>query len=107
MADTSGMDQDQSEATAQRLLCEILGDRSEQLQRQGHLDVHSSLFPSIVYRLHPQNPIEVYDSQASCKLARLCVAHAGQLPPADRLLAKALWLKADEAAFLKIARRID
>jgi hypothetical protein len=96
-----------AEEAARQLLREVLAEQSAELDRLGYVDVSSGLFPGVVYRLRPRAPIEVYDGYGERKLARLCVIHSGGLPAADRLLASLLWLRADEASFLKIARRMD
>ena len=97
----------EAEQVAGRLLREILGERSAELDRQGYLDVHSYLFPDIFYRLRMRQPIEVYDTNGVPKPCRIGVVVGQHVPPSDEFLAKLLWLQTDEARLLATANRVE
>lgn len=97
----------EAEQVADRLLREILGERYAELDRQGYIDVHSYLFPDIVYRLRMRQPIEVYDTNGAPKPCRICVVVGQRVPPSDEFLAKLLWLQTDEARLLATANRVE
>lgn len=96
----------QAEATALRLLQDVLSTGASQLTQQGYLDVRSRVFADVVYRLRLGEPVEVYERGGDVPAGRLCVVVRASVPPADALLAKALWLRTNELEFLRIGQRL-
>ena len=96
---------DEANRRADRMLRDELGPQYGALIRQGYLDVPSTLFRNTAYRLRLRRPIEVFKNGRR-QPWRLCVVSIERIPPADELLMKYLWLRANEEYVLTTANRV-
>lgn len=102
-----GQDPDaEAEKIALQLLNDVLGVSSRQLAQCGYLEIRSNVFQGVVYRLRLRQPVEVREGAGLRPVGRLCVVVRAGVPAADELLAKALWLQADEVGLLKVGQRL-
>jgi hypothetical protein len=96
---------DEANRRADQMLRDELGPDYGTLMRQGYLDVPSTLFRNTAYRLRLRRPIEVFKNGRR-QPWRLCVVSIERVPPADELLMKYLWLRANEEYVLTTANRV-
>ena len=96
---------DEANRRADQMLRDELGPQYTLLIKQGYLDVPSTLFRNTAYRLRMRRPIEVYKSGRR-QPWRLCIVSIERVPPADELLMKYLWLRANEEYVLTTANRV-
>jgi hypothetical protein len=97
--------EDEANARADKMLRDELGPQYGLLVRQGYLDVPSTLFRNTNYRLRLRRPIEVFKNGRR-QPWRLCIVSMERVPPADELLMKMLWLRANEEYVLTTANRV-
>lgn len=96
---------DEANRRADQMLRDELGPQYTLLTRQGYLDLPSTLFRNTNYRLRMRRPIEVYKNGRR-QPWRLCIVSIERVPPADELLMKYLWLRANEEYVLTTANRV-
>jgi len=96
---------DDANRRADQMLRDELGPQYTLLMRQGYIDVPSTLFRNTAYRLRLRRPIEVFKNGRR-QPWRLCVVSIERVPPADELLMKYLWLRANEEYVLTTANRV-
>ena len=87
------------------MLRDELGPNYNLLSSQGYLDVPSTLFRNTTYRVRLRRPIEVFKNGRR-QPWRLCIVSMERVPPADELLMKMLWLRANEEYVLTTANRV-
>lgn len=96
---------DDANQRAEQMLRDELGPHYTVLMTQGYIDVPSTLFRHTAYRLKMRRPIEVY-KHGRRQPWRLCIVSIERVPPADELLMKYLWLRANEEYVLTTANRV-
>ena len=91
-----------SELKAQRLLAELIPRQARAYRRMGMIEIRSTLFPELLYRIYPDRITEVFEDGAVVGTA--CIHTRDPLfPPTDRVLAEYFLLKGDESSYLRIA----
>jgi len=112
---TSWIQVQEARARAEALLRESLTqDEYQRLQRDGYLEIQSTLYPHRFYRIpRQQRRVQIHlfyamgDGQNYFKLAELCVIAYDPVPYADLFLTQKWMLESNEKSFLAMANWID